>query len=1513
MKLLNTYEEFKENCEEFSALFDKTFFTEADYLCHPTLEGVLITPASDDEVKNFSADICRMSDMMLMSENASDWKAFNLAEARQISSANGSVYLTDLNAEADFEAEDWMINGKNDTVIVSVAYMKEKGKRYAPVTPLTNRLLHYKKVKNDFFWRGGDITDISVLNKDIIKERLDSYFKECCDTCPKIKYSEKNAFPLFDLNVMIDVNTNRIKQVNLFFEKIEEIVNTLTENAPFIESSGVKFSVHDFLTDLCVNALNSDGIQIEKNVFVSDFFAPLQKSGPDAIDEKADCLPKKNPDPSVDCIKLAYIDAITKLGGMGFTYISEDEGKYIEEMHKIEMGDIDRDEEKFLIASLLSKKPKPGIFIYVSTRYPEEAEHMTAIRDYWGFTGEDRGQLIASVIDSYITDADRNGDGSFAMPLDKAKIIFKNLSKVLKKYGEAASEVLLTLDEYIKAGEITARTYNGTVFDTEEAAREAVKAELDVKELCDNLSALTRTELKNLRRYIMDLTLDRSTKAKYLVKIKTALNNSDQSELEQITLGLPLAGIAECEKMLGEITDGGFDTVIARKFTDKINAKLFSLRCAAAADSFADIQNMNMSELNSAESSLKNIADKFIKRHYAEKIDNAKSRILKDEIKNLSQGYEDLDKKSLFELAKKLSDVDKYPERLTYKILSKINKFIEAFDANQVKKLFSGIENASMDDLERIQKSANEYDIALTAEYLPKINERRNVLLDEELLKITDGVEDADEKKLTEIKDTLNKQREKFNLKSIEKQYERITMRENELKGSEIATLCKPVSYAEKDELSEIKAKLTNGSFEDELIKPYLSKILEREKEILRDEMFESIGDIAAFEDLETIEKQIAELRDSEKYAEFAPEAIERLETRRREIKSANFKIRLGKISEMTETELNEITAELAGKASEFRSDEIDKIHAQIDSRLEELDAIALSELESSIEDLGIEESQTQLEALGDGRYSYEQVSGIISKLKKHIDYLFTVEMDKITQGIGEMSKLELSALIEEVSALPYPDDIKTRYIRMIERKITNINEAEIEAIIGHISILNEKQATDIIRRITLMKTDEDLKTRYIDKLEAHIIKLREEEAQKYVAVMQESMRDFAVTPAMLCIPGNALFPNKVDIAADTYASIGRYEQALAVTDVQNSDEASLLTTDYLYCRTKSGTISRTKIDDIEEIKVKKTLLSASMQCRTKTETFDVPNGFDKKNLDAIAKILTEIIVIIKDKHSVERLKQIEANSAKQPDPFESIPGAATAKIRSKLDNAESAENTDFSEPIPSLSPKSNHEQNRAEQKSDSEPAYAQAAKAVAELAEFAEIAKQRAIESIEIPGSKISKNSSAQSEPVQTEPAPSEPAPTEPAPSEPAPSEPAPSESAPSEQGKHDEDVKAEAAEKAETVKTEHNVKRELDDIGAELAALTADLDNSISRVEPVKVKKPNGKKLEDVSVPVSPISVPVSPISVTVIPTTTATPTVTSAEHKEPKPKFCSECGAKITSATAKFCAECGARLVI
>ena len=113
--------------------------------------------------------------LLLQSDIGIGWDTFNLQEARRIAAENGHVYLTDLLYEDAFFAENWMINGKNDTVVISEDYMREKGKMYAPVTPLTNKVLCFKKIYNSFFWEKADPSKLLVLNKEYIGSKLEKY------------------------------------------------------------------------------------------------------------------------------------------------------------------------------------------------------------------------------------------------------------------------------------------------------------------------------------------------------------------------------------------------------------------------------------------------------------------------------------------------------------------------------------------------------------------------------------------------------------------------------------------------------------------------------------------------------------------------------------------------------------------------------------------------------------------------------------------------------------------------------------------------------------------------------------------------------------------------------------------------------------------------------------------------------------------------------------------------------------------------------------------------------------------------------------------------------------------------------------------------------------------------------------------------------------------------------------------------------------------------------------------
>ncbi|MDR0992235.1 MAG: zinc ribbon domain-containing protein [Ruminococcus sp.] len=1311
MNLLTNYDEFKLQCEDFGVRFYKKYFSDADFVCHPKREGLLLTPCSPEESRANTQDICRVGDLLLMSEDGQKWEAFDLTKAREIAAENGSVYLTDLCGENSFEAFDWMINGKNDTIVVSIQYMKDKGKQYAPITPLTNIVIPFRKVTNAFFWQADDEIIPSVLSFEGVKKWLSDYSEKCAEECPKLKFAEKVSFPLFDLNVVIDINTTRVKQVNRFFEHIGKIADDLKSNISIIEAAGLKFSVYDFLTDLVVKALVSDGIAIDTDKFVSEFFTPIERAGHDGGDDRLSSLDIQCSDKNIDCIKLAYLDALTKLGGMDFEYNINNSDKYYDEMHAIEQGDIEKDEEKFLLAALLSRRPANcSVFAYIENRYPEEKTNLAPIKEYWGVPDDTEENLIDSVLSTYLDDSDTLGDGSFIMPLEKAEMVRDSLKKVLKKYGFGENDYVNSLDGYITDLSTERRTFGDTVLESAEDVGKAEMTEKEVADMCADLTALNKDELQRLRKYVYSTKLDSKIKGKYLLKIKLALAETDKNELAQMTLGLFAMNAEEAATLGQKILSSDYDDVIVMPVIAKINDRIYSLKAHEFAAQYAGIDEMNPEELDAAAEKLKTEkADPALIRHYRNKINIAKDKYYIKLLLEATEDWENRDIDTLAELMTAISDTKKYPAKYADPFINKIGFYIENYDKIQLDKLFADINEADAESLDLIAESASLYDAKLTEPYMKRIEARRAAIL----------------------------------------------------RAEQNAQLYREISR---------------------------------------------VGAMNA-EELETLQKTLDENR------------------------------------------------------SLFPDEEFEKINRDIEARFEAIEDEKLVEIEISIPEMDMETAHHTMETLTDGTYEPGKTAPLVKSLKDRIDQLYVIEMDEICSGMEHMEKEELEAVRQKIAALSYPDVIKNRTLNQIDRRIAAVNEAHIEKLIGYLSSLSEKEALEVIRRIQMMQTDDAIKSRYIDKLEAHIIKLREEEAQQYVAILEAGMKDGAITPAMLCIYGSALFPNKVD-AAGAYASVGRFEQPLVVNDSPNSEEAFLLTCEFLYYRNKTGGVNRVKIDDIEELKVKKALLSATVICKTRNETFELPQSLDKKNLDNIIKLIESVIFAVKEHRTAERMKAVKeaAALAKAEEDF---------MVVSKAENADeeandSAENTSE---IPGFTP---IETETEAEKSDTEEAAASEAEVPADSEEITETAEKAEEADKTVSGGTEEKPSEAPVRmPVST--------------------------------------VKivkvvpdSESAEKApeKVLRTAEEITFDLDTISKGLAGLE-DIAKELEQNITGKVDNMNDSASTDETKSAKPEE-----------PEKQSEPAKT-AEDSAARPKFCIECGAKVTSTTAKFCAECGAKL--
>jgi hypothetical protein len=1294
MNLLNSYEEFKEQCETLGDRFYKKYFSDADFVCHPQIEGLLLTPCAPGETKTNSADTCRVCDLLLMSDDGQKWTAFDLGKAREIASENGSVYITDLCGEGSFEAFDWMINGKNDTIVVSIQYMKDKGKQYAPVTPLVNVILPFKKTQNTFFWQKEDDIIPSVLSADGVKNWLDNYSAKCAEECPKLKFAEKVSFPLFDLSVVIDINTTRIKQVNRFFEHIGKIVDDLAENSPFIEGAGLKFSVYDFITDLVVNALVSDGISIDRDKFVSEFFVAVNRAGHDGDSDRLLALSVTCTDKHIDCIKLAYLDALTKLGGMDFDYGYDNTDKFLDEMHAIEQGDIEKSEEKFLLASLLSKRPANcSVFAYIEKRYPEEKQNLSPIKEYWGYSDDTSEDLMDTVLSTYLDDSDTLPDGTFIMPLEKARFVLESLTKVLKKYGFPKNPYIFSLEKYIADFDLERRTAGGTVFETPEEAGRAENYEKAAAEICSDLSGLSREELLRLRKYIYSMTLYNFSKAKYLVRIKLALAELDENELKQMTLGLWTLTAEQAARLGEKILESGFDDVVAMPYIAKVNDRIYSLKAKEFAQKYSGVAKMTPEELDKAlaEIETEKTADKSLARHYKRLITKTKDKYYINIIKEVTADWENHDLDTLAELMTSLSDTKKYPAKYADPFITKIGFYIENYDKIQLGKLFENVENADDEKLDLLFENASLYDEKITEPYMKKIEARRLAI--------------------------------------------------------------------------------------------------------------------------------------------------------KREEANKNLYNNISRIAVMSEEELDGLTKTIEDKRAEFPDDEFDKINRDIEARYEAIEDEKLQSIADSVGEMDMETANAAIETLTDGSIEPGKTVALVKSLKNRIDELYVIELDKLCAGMQEMEKEELEDLKQKVAALNYPDVIKNRTLNQIERRISAVLEATMEKMIGYLSNLNEKEALELIRRIQMMQTEESLKSRYIDKLEAHIIKLREEEAQQYVAILERGMKDGAITPAMLCIYGSALFPNKVATATAKYASVGRFEQPIIVNDSANTDEAFLLTCEFLYYRTKAGAVNRVKIDDIEELKVKKALLSSTVICKTKNESFELPQTLDKKQIENIIRLIESVIIAIRENHTAERMKAVKE---------------AAALAKAEEDFAFSAiEETEKEEPI-AETPQAESEAEEAAEEIAEEKAEEKTGEK-AENAENAENAKDTPPET-------------AVKTPVSTVKIVKVVAETE----------------------------NTEKIEKP--LRTAEEITFDLDTISKGLAGLediAKELEHDISE----KVENLNETDESD------------KPVTAETAEEKADNKTDDKADDKsddgDKRPKFCTECGAKVTSQTAKFCAECGAKL--
>ena len=1256
MEIFKQYDTFKEKCEEFPEKFEKKYFSEESKLiCHPFVRGELISLCSEEEARSNAIYICRMADVLLMSDNGDDWSAFNLMEARSIAEQNGFIYISDLLAEDAFLSEEWMINGKNDTVIVNEEYMREKGKRYAPVTPLTNKVIQFKKHNNGFFWKSSPIGEIISVDKKYIDERFKEFFNECSAVLPDLSESKTINFSLFDDEVAIDANTTRAIAIESYFADIDKIMETFDQNAEILDLTGYSFSELDFILELTAAALRKNGVELSKDEFAKKYYSPVING--DDMNSRLTALGQGCGNEDIDAIKLAFIDAVSaeykeKESKEEVSYSAEDFSFYSNGIRKLEQGSYEGDEEKYLIEELVAHKPADyRIFYYALKKYPEEAENLNAIADFWQLSPITEEDLENILLNDYILDESFDEQGRFCAGYDQSCILKEQLDKVNIKYGLSNREYITELEEHIEMMDKERRTFNGTLFDTPEEMQLAVKNEAYVRDLCRNLSALNESELKFLTETIENTTLDEDTKAKYLVKVNLALNVVQTSALEQCCLSLPVMTLGEIAALRNEISEYDYPEAVVKPFISRIKAASDAAQKNELESMLENPEKLTEAQLDSI---LENLAsgryDASIADYYRVKTLEIKDNNIRAEIDRLTEGFEDFGREQLEELIKKLSG-DTYPGHLTYGPVKKLTDALNNYDANEAAKVFAGVEFATAEQLEAMKQTIEygRFSDEILEPYLAKVEQREKDLLNEELDEMCSGIDSMPQEELDKLKDDILGSEKDFDKQLVEKYLDRIAQRVIELKNSELAELCKYIFSMEQSELDELKTKLADENYDKEFTAVYYKKIEEREQELLILEIDELCGDLSQKE-IPQLEELKETIRKNEKYAEVCEKYIAKIDSRIDSIKLADYKQVIAGTVDMTQEQIAEFRRNAEEKRNEIGEDLYRRSMEAADQREDAIETEKIERITGNIDEYDFEKAEAVKNELNSGNYSEEKISEYLERIEERIYDLNKEQLDSYVDGIDSMDKEQLiqaQIKIQEYGRDCSPE-LKQSYIRKVEKALADIADKEIRELCGNIESLTAKKSTELIRRLNTMPLDETAKNRYIDALDAHIASLKDKEAKDYIWHLSGKMDDFNLNAVHLCVPGlSNLFYSKYDAACKTYISVGRYELPILLHEGNNGDSFTL-TTEYLYTFSK-GVVNRIKVDDIASFQAKKSLMSSSLTAVEKSgNSNELPNAFNKNIVENAAKVLTSLINFIHDKRSAEHMKELLETAAQE-------------------------------------------------------------------------------------------------------------------------------------------------------------------------------------------------------------------------------------------------------------------------
>ena len=1140
MENINDYGVFRDKCASFSERYIEKYLSGDQLVCHPFVKDLIFAACDEEEAKRNDNTICRLRDMMLMSEDGeSDWRPFKIEDARKIAEENEHLYISDLLFSERYLVHDWMIDGKHDQIVVSEQYMREHNKPYAPVTPLTNQKLKIKKFVNPDFWRQGTPENPAVISFETIQDSLDECIGSLVEKFPKASDLSERRMDLFGTAAEIGRDAVCTASIEKALDSVMELKAQFDKYQPLIAALGRHLKISAYTIKFMVAALNKNGVEINPAEFRGDYFNPA-----------AEKLPETHTDEDeIECAKECFRKAFSEKNPGGVKLVGVNESEYSEKLRKIELSDGNADELHREWADILSAKPADRlIFRMLNANAGGSSEEVAEIEEFWFGSRKNvtDDELDAHLSESYTKDC-RGEDGKLSCDLVRAGLALDDLESAVKKYRFSESKTLSELKGYISELDKANRSYNGTVFDTVDDMKKAMANELELNKLCADLTALDRNELLKLRKYICDMTADDKTKGKYLVKAKLALNDSDKNQLDQLCLGLPFMKADEAEALKKKIAEGGFDETISKPYIEKIDARLISVQAEELTAEFSKLSSMSEADIDALLK--KTDTDKYspvLKKHFIRKAEAAKDNISRSKFETLCKGMEGFDKTKLTELKKEAEKISARPA-VASAYLKKIDRLINDFDRREVAEIFSGISKADEAQLAKLRGIINEgkYDSSLTDPYISAISERekaveiekftakcdtipkmnkdelaaikadlvsgkyaseitdkyagmvvaREIELEKnEIAEICKDIAAADEAALKEISKKLSD--EKFKKEYTAEYFEKIKARRIELEKKEIAELCKDIKTSGKEELKKLREKLSDEKYSKDFTAEYFESIKQREIELEKKEIAELCKDIAT-SDKDKLKKLVAELAMDKYNKEYTTEYFDKIKARVKEIDNKEAADMCADIPKMDRAALKTLSEKLADPRfdKEYTAQFFDKIKA----RGVEIDKNELKDMCKNIQNMKKEELE-KLTADISAKYSKEVSAEFIEKIREKEIQLMKKELENLCKNIPSMPRTELSKLKEALKGDSFDKELSAKYIAQIEQREQALIKTELQTLCKNIDSSDKEKLLEIKHKISDTPEYASEGKSYIERIDKRIQALDKEEFDKMMA-----------------------------------------------------------------------------------------------------------------------------------------------------------------------------------------------------------------------------------------------------------------------------------------------------------------------------------------------------------------------------------------------------------------------------